>query len=124
MPQGQGFMAVTNWKRGALAVLAPLFGRKTLVWLVDAGGLGIVIAYAMVAVSFLILRSREPELERPYKVPAGPLVGWLALVLSVLLGLLYLPGSPAALAWPEEWAIVIVWVLLGGIFYGISQREP
>ena len=108
---------------GALAVLAPFFGRQTLVWLVDAGGLGIVIAYAMVAVSFLILRSREPELERPYKVPAGPLVGWLALVLSVLLGLLYLPGSPAALAWPEEWAIVIVWVLLGGIFYGISQRE-
>ena len=68
MSQGQGFMAVTNWKRGALAALAPFFGRQTLVWLVDAGGLGIVIAYAMVAVSFLILRSREPELERPYKV--------------------------------------------------------
>ncbi|MCJ7754682.1 MAG: APC family permease, partial [Thermoanaerobaculales bacterium] len=34
---------------GGLAVFAPLFGRQTLVWLVDAGGLGIVIAYAMVA---------------------------------------------------------------------------
>ncbi|MGY8795589.1 MAG: amino acid permease, partial [Woeseiales bacterium] len=29
---------------GALSILAPLFGRPALVWLVDAGGLGIVVA--------------------------------------------------------------------------------
>jgi len=107
---------------GVLAILAPFFGRRTLVWLVDAGGLGIIIAYAMVAVSFLVLRHREPELERPYKVPAGTVVGGFALLLSVFLGLLYLPGSPAALAWPEEWAIVIVWMILGGLFYGIARK--
>jgi amino acid transporter len=102
---------------GALSVVAPLFGRKSLVWLVDAGGLGIVIAYATVALSFLVLRRKEPEMERPFKVGNGNLVGYGALILSVGIVLLYLPGSPAALVWPYEWAIVLVWTLVGVIFY-------
>ena len=98
---------------GALSVIAPLFGRPALVWLVDAGGLGIVVAYAAVAACFLVLRRREPELDRPYRVPAGTFVGSAALLLSIGLVLLYLPGSPAALLWPEEWAIVLGWIVLG-----------
>jgi basic amino acid/polyamine antiporter, APA family len=102
---------------GALSIVAPLFGRKTLVWLVDAGGLGIVIAYATVALSFLVLRRKEPEMERPFRVANGKLVGYGALILSVAIILLYLPGSPAALVWPYEWAIVLAWSALGVVFY-------
>jgi amino acid transporter len=109
---------------GFLSVLAPFFGRPALVWLVDAGGLGIVIAYATVAWSFLRLRRQEPDLPRPYRVPAGPVVGWVALVLSLGLALLYLPGSPAALRWPEEWAIVFAWVALGAVLLLLSGRRP
>lgn len=108
---------------GALSVIGPFFGRPALVWVVDAGGLGIVIAYAMVAWSFLVLRKKEPELERPYKVPFGKLTGSLALVLSIGLGLLYLPGSPSALVWPQEWGIVILWSILGAILYGFSRKS-
>lgn len=107
---------------GVLSIIGPFFGRPALVWVVDAGGLGIVIAYAMVAWSFLVLRRKEPELARPYKVPFGNLVGTLALLLSFGLGLLYLPGSPAALVWPQEWAIVIAWSVLGGLLY-LSSRK-
>jgi amino acid transporter len=98
---------------GALSVVAPLFGRPALVWLVDAGGLGIVVAYAFVAWSFLVLRKNEPAMERPYRVPSGRAVGWIALVLSIGISLLYLPFSPAALVWPQEWAIVFGWIALG-----------
>lgn len=108
---------------GALSVIGPFFGRPALVWVVDAGGLGIVIAYAMVAWSFLVLRKKEPELERPYKVPFGNLTGSAALVLSLGLGLLYLPGSPSALVWPQEWGIVILWSILGAILYGFSRKS-
>src|SRR5699024_10090286 len=38
---------------GVLSTLAPLLGRPALVWLVDAGGLGLVVAWFMVAASFL-----------------------------------------------------------------------
>jgi amino acid transporter len=98
---------------GGLAVTAPLAGRPAMVWLVNAGGLGIVTAYAMVALSFLVLRVREPGMERPYRVRYGLFVGGLALAFSVLLAGLYLPFSPAALAWPQEWLIVIAWCALG-----------
>lgn len=102
---------------GALSIIAPLFGRRALVWLVDAGGLGIVVAYATVAGSFLVLRRREPEMPRPFRVAYGGAVGWGALILACGIVLLYMPGSPAALIWPYEWAIAGGWTLLGLGFY-------
>jgi amino acid transporter len=75
----------------------------------------------MVAVSFLVLRRKEPELVRPYRVRLGKTVGVLALLVSIGLAMLYLPGSPAALAWPQEWLIVILWIALGAIFYAIAR---
>ena len=74
------------------------------------------------AISVLVLRHKEPELERPYRVPFGKVVGWLALVLSIGLGILYLPGSPSALLWPEEWGIVLAWSILGLMLYLYSTR--
>ena len=106
---------------GALSVIAPLFGRPALVWLVDAGGLGIVVAYAFVAWSFLVLRKREPDMQRPYVVRNGVAVGWIALVLSIGIAMLYFPGSPAALVWPYEWLIVFAWIILGAIMLRIAR---
>ncbi|MDG2250901.1 MAG: amino acid permease [Gammaproteobacteria bacterium] len=108
---------------GGLSIIGPFFGRPVLVWLVDAGGLGIVIAYAMVALSFLILRRKEPNLERPYKVPFGNFIGILALILSISLGFLYMPGSPSALIWPQEWIIIIGWSILGVILFLVARKN-
>ncbi len=101
---------------GGLSVLAPLFGRQTLVWMVDAGGLSIVLAYLMVALSFVLLRRREPGMERPFRAPGGHATGIAAVVLAGALGLLYLPGMPAALAWPAEWLVLAAWWLAGVAF--------
>ena len=108
---------------GALSILGPLFGRPVLVWLVNAGGLGIVIAYAIVAWSFLVLRKREPALPRPYRIRYGRAVGLLALTLSVGLIFLYLPGSPSALIWPQEWIIFIGWGVFGLILYLTARKS-
>ena len=102
---------------GALSVLAPLFGRPALVWLVDAGGLGIVIAYAFVAWSFIVLRKREPDMARPYFVPNGMVVGYVRSFLSLAIATLYFPWSPAALVWPYEWLIVFGWMLIGAVMF-------
>jgi hypothetical protein len=60
---------------------------------------------------------------RPFRVRHGNLIGWLALLGSVGLLLLYLPGSPSALAWPVEWGIVLLWFILGAVFYLPPQRK-
>jgi basic amino acid/polyamine antiporter, APA family len=101
---------------GGLSVLAPLFGEQMLVWLVDAGGINIVIAFFLVSLSFLVLRRREPDMPRPFRLPAGTVVGSAAAVLSLGLAVLYLPGMPAALVWPAEWLIVGLWWLVGVYF--------
>ncbi|WP_353161421.1 APC family permease [Salinisphaera shabanensis] len=101
---------------GVVTSLAPFLGRSAMVWLVDAGGLGIVLAYLFVAASFVVLRYREPDMPRPFIVPAGKVVGIVAIVLSIALVVLYLPGSPSALL-PVEWLIFGVWMLGGGAMY-------
>jgi amino acid transporter len=106
-----------------ISLVAPFFGRQVLVWLVDAGGLATVIGYFLVTVSFLRLRKRYPDLPRPYLVPVGTFVGGLAVVATVLFILLYLPGSPSALRWPQEWLIVFGWIVLGAVFYVAARRR-
>lgn len=101
---------------GAISSLAPFFGRPAMVWLVNSGGLGIVIAYLFVAISFLVLRKREPDMDRPFRVSKGKLIGSIAAVLSVGMILLYLPGSPSALT-GLEWTIFGGWMLLGLAMY-------
>lgn len=102
---------------GVISSLAPFLGRKMLVWLSDAGGLTIVVAYLIVSISFLVLRKKEPEMSRPYKVKHGKLVGTIAVIMCVVLAIMYLPGSPAALVWPYEWGILIAWTVLGSVFF-------
>ncbi|UWG49011.1 Amino acid transporter [Halanaeroarchaeum sp. HSR-CO] len=106
---------------GTLSALAPLFGETMLTWIVNAGGLGIVTAWLMVAISFLVLRRREPTLDRPYEVPAGRVVGVAGLLLAAFFVYLYLPGGQSALAWPYEWAIVFLWVALGVVLLSVSE---
>lgn len=102
---------------GVISSLAPFLGRKMLVWLSDAGGLTIVVAYLIVSISFLVLRKKEPEMSRPYKVKHGKLVGTIAVIMCVVLAIMYLPGSPAALVWPYEWGILIAWTVLESVFF-------
>jgi amino acid transporter len=108
---------------GFLCCISPFFGRTILVWLIDAGSFAIIIAYAFVAWAFLRLRDREPDMERPFKVKFGKPVGYIALIMSVAIGLVYLPGSPSALVWPYEWAMVLGWALLGVLLYWLAARE-
>ena len=110
---------------GAVVCVAPWFGRPILVWLINAGSFGVIIAYMMVAASFLVLRRREPDMPRPYRVRHGGCVGGTALVLSGALILLYLPGGPAGLAWPHEWGICLAWAAAGGVLYfACAIRRP
>ncbi len=101
---------------GIISFVAPFFGEEMLIWLVDAGSMSIVVAYLMVAISFIILRRREPEMSRPFRVGSGMAVGTIAVLLSLFFLVQYLPGMPAGLVWPPEWVIVLLWWIAGLLF--------
>ena len=101
---------------GLLSVIAPFFGRKMLVWIVDAGNFGCCLAYCMVALSFIILRSKRPDMPRPYKVKHYKFVGVMAVLMSGLMVVMYvIPGSSCQLVW-QEWIMAGGWCVLGVIF--------
>lgn len=108
---------------GIITSITPLFGRKMLYYLSDAGSLGIIVAYGLVAISFLILRKKEPELKRPFKVKNGLVVGLLSVIFSIFFIALFFPGSPVSLIWPYEWIIVIFWALSGFLLYLQSAKS-
>ena len=108
---------------GGLTMLAPFAGRVMMVWICDAGNFGCCLAYCMVSLSFLILRKKEPDMPRPYKVPAYKFVGTMAVLMSGFMVCMYcIPGSGGNLI-PQEWAMVGGWALLGGVFYVVCKRK-
>jgi hypothetical protein len=51
-------------------------------------------------------------------------VGVLAALLTLGLGVLYLPGMPAALIWPYEWLILGAWWAVGLVLVLRLPRVP
>lgn len=105
---------------GGLSLFAPFFGENMLTWLVDSGAPSIIIAYFMVAVVFIVLRRRDPGMERPLRIGGsgrgGEIIGWAAIVLTGVLFTVYLPGMPSALDW-QPWLIFGIWWGIGALFF-------
>ncbi len=97
---------------GFLSTLSCFLGKGALVWFVDASSFGVVVMYSMVVLSFIFLRKNAPDMPRPYKVPAGGFVGFMAVLVSLFFLYLYLPFGPAPLL-PIEWVFVAVWFVFG-----------
>jgi amino acid transporter len=109
---------------GIISCIAPFFGRRMMVWLTDAGGFGVVVAYLLVSLSFLILRKNEPEMARPYKVQGGIFVGTVAVALAIAMAVLYVIPVFGTNLIPQEWGIVGAWLVLGIIFgiYAVKKN--
>lgn len=106
---------------GILTMLAPFAGRKMLVWISDAGNFGCCFAYCMVALSFMILRKKEPDMARPYKVPCYKFFGTMAVIMSGFMVAMYcIPGSGGNLIL-QEWLMVLGWSALGVVFYVVCK---
>lgn len=108
---------------GLLSVIAPFFGKQMLVWIVNAGNFACCLAYCMVSISFVVIRKKNPEMHRPYKIKHYKLVGTIATVMSGAMALMYvIPGAGSTLVW-QEWIIVLGWAILGFVFFMWSKRK-
>ncbi len=108
---------------GFLSLCAPFFGRNALVWIADAASFGGCTAYCIVAISFLIIRKKYPDLHRPYRVVHYKLIGTIAVAMSSLMIIMFVvPGSGCTLS-SQEWIIVGGWTALGIIFYIVSKKR-
>ncbi len=128
------WMSVTHGKRKTPYVALLLGGvlGYGLAWLLDsqssgtAGAallsmavFGAVISYSMQMFSFILLRRKMPNIERPYRSPVGVFGAGLAAIIALIslvalfLNDVYLPGVYG----------VAIWFVLGILYFGLSGRN-
>src|SRR6266513_5639105 len=77
--------------------------------------IGTLFAFSLVCAGVWIMRIRRPDLERSFRVPAVPVVA--------VLGILVCGAMIYGLGW-TNWMRLIVWLLIGLLFYfGYSTRH-
>jgi basic amino acid/polyamine antiporter, APA family len=108
---------------GLVTMVAPLLGRNALLAFVDVGSFCIGIAFFGVSLSVVRLRRLRPDLARPYRVPGGAVIPGIAATGALfILAVMIVPGSPAALRWPLEVAILGGFTILGFVFWTGAAR--
>jgi len=91
---------------GVVVGVAAMF--TTLEEMVDLTNIGTLFAFFLVCVGIIILRIKEPNRERPFKVPFGIVLPVLGAISCVGLAI-YLP--------PSSWTRFFLWLLAGLVVY-------
>lgn len=107
---------------GVICILSPLLGENAFVWLVNASAFSTLFGYFIVSGSFVILRKKEPDLSRPFKLKCGKLIGWGALILSGLYFILFV-STTVVKSWSEELLFIFLWILLGLVLLFITHLQ-
>ncbi|HVC99398.1 MAG TPA: amino acid permease [Pirellulales bacterium] len=98
---------VTGIVVGTMGSLLPLRVLSELV------SIGTLMAFVIVCAAVLIMRYTNPDAERPFRAPLGPLVPLSGMGFCLLLMF--------SLPW-ENWLRLAVWLLIGlGIYFGYGQ---
>lgn len=109
------FVAVTM-------VIGPFLGAGVLDILSVLSSSGFVIGWGIACMAVIRLRRVEPQLERPYKIPAGNVIAVIALVFCILMFLnCVIPGLPGYMG-ISGLAAFGVWTVMGIIFYKITNK--
>lgn len=101
---------------GLIALIGPWFGRSALGWIVDMTSLGTSIVFLYVCLSAWKFAKREGN----RNMQTFGILG--AICAGIFLALMVIPGSAAAL-YKQAWIMLIIWVVLGIIFYAVKQKE-
>lgn len=96
----------------AVALVSGMTPIETLAKLVNIGTL---FAFAMVCVAVLLMRYKQPQVSRPFKVPY--------LFIIAPLGILFNIAMMLSLEW-ENWMRLFIWLLIGlTIYFLYSQKH-
>lgn len=101
-----------------ISLLAPWFGRTVIGWVVDMSSIGAAIGYGLTSASaFVQMRKRRD---------AGTLLqvnALLGVIFSIFFAALLVVPNPWAYLGPQSRIALLVWCVLGAVFYGFSRRK-
>ncbi|OED43516.1 ethanolamine permease [Endozoicomonas sp. (ex Bugula neritina AB1)] len=91
---------------GIIGFLLSLTGEGDL--MITMAVFGATISYALMTLSHIILRVKEPDLERPYKTPGGVMTSGIAFVLSIVAFISTFLVSKEAALWSAVFYTIMV----------------
>lgn len=100
---------------GVLGFLASLSGEGDL--MLAMAVVGATISYALMSLSHILLRVKNPEMPRPYKTPGGTVTSGIAFVLS----LIALTGVYAFD--PRAFFYTIILYVMGALYYFLYSKN-
>ena len=104
--------AIATWVAGiVVAIPAGLFDIGTLT---DLSNIGTLFAFALVSIGVIILRYKDPDRHRSFRVPFGPVIP----LLSVFFCILLMAGLPII-----TWLRFFVWLSIGLVIYVFYSRK-
>jgi APA family basic amino acid/polyamine antiporter len=95
-------------------VVALIAGLVPLSALAELVNIGTLFAFIVVSIGVVILRRTHPELPRSFRVPASPVLPFLAVLACAYL-ILNLPV--------ETWLRFLIWMLIGFVVYFLYGRR-
>ena len=107
---------------GGICIGCLFLGSNALSWLMTLTSFCIMVSYLFVAISFLILRNREPELYRPFTVRNGRLISVIVIALIGTYLFLYFflwHGGHVAL---PGWLLFAAWMVAGLVLFFLGRR--
>ena len=104
--------AFSTWVAGfVVAIPSGLFDIGTLA---DLSNIGTLFAFVLVSIGVIVLRIREPDRRRGFRVPGGHVIP----VLSVVFCLLLMSGLPII-----TWLRFLIWLAIGLVIYFFYSRH-
>ncbi|HET8600535.1 MAG TPA: APC family permease [Segeticoccus sp.] len=98
-------------------------GTGAITWFLDTGGVYIGLAWTIGVLCVYRLPRRFPWLEQPYRVRARFLPGIGAVVAVLVIAFSLWPGTDLSIAWPQEYLILGIWLVVGLVLYLGTRRQ-
>ena len=108
---------------GCVCIAAPLLGRDALIWFVDISAFCSLFGYWWVCLSFVILRIKEPQLSRPFRVKCGLPIGVAITLISGLYFIIYVQDTLTKANSMDEMVLLGVWMVLGLVMAALAKGE-
>lgn len=104
-----------------VSLSGPILGREALGWFVDMSAIGASIGYFFTCASSLKTLKRENSPSDAVKIMA--VFGIIFSVCFILLQLVPIPGLPGVNFGKESYIMLLVWIMLGLIFYLAKRKQ-
>lgn len=101
-----------------ISLFAPLFGRTVLGWIVDMSSTGAAIAYGYTSLAALYFAKRSKNI----KIITTGILGMILSVCFMILLIIPIPLFNTSLS-KESYICLLIWCILGLIFYCISSKN-